>query len=255
MVGNRVVGVTEDPNDTPGPIGSQSPPPIAGSRGYDRLAAVYRPLEWWMFGDDLQRGRTALLDDLPPARQILVLGDGDGRLMQQIGRQSPDAMITSVDNSKGMLEHQQRRIQDVGATDRVRFVHQDARDFPCREASVDLLVMAFFLDCFTESDIDEFLPNWIRTVRPGGHVYVAEFAVPGSGWHAVRAKLMLAAMHCFFRWTTDFQNRRLVDLDCKLESQSLRKSKCRTRNKGLIQTQIWQRAGQPTSTGCNPGVR
>jgi hypothetical protein len=47
--------------------------------GFDRLASAYRALEFLAFGGDLERARFAYLDRLASSRDILLLGEGDGR--------------------------------------------------------------------------------------------------------------------------------------------------------------------------------
>lgn len=191
------------------------------ARGYDRLARVYGWLEHSLFGSRLQRARVSLLPDLPRSNRALILGDGDGRLLEQLCRTQPHCKFTSVDQSDEMLKLQRLRIEEIGSSENVEFVCADARNFRPVAQQYDLLVTAFFLDCFERQELSVLLGQWIRGLRPGGHLYFVDFAQPRSGWRRYRAACYLAIMHGFFRWQTGLPNRRLVDLDAALDEQPL----------------------------------
>src|SRR6185437_1080687 len=55
---------------------------------FDRLARVYRWMEWLSFGPYLSRCRRAFLPQLRDARRALVLGDGDGRFTAALLRRN-----------------------------------------------------------------------------------------------------------------------------------------------------------------------
>ena len=70
----------------------------------DRIARLYRWIEYATFGNTLQQRRTAFLRDVADARRVLVLGDGDGRFLEKLVRQNPRAHIDYVELSGRMLE-------------------------------------------------------------------------------------------------------------------------------------------------------
>ncbi|MCS7465234.1 methyltransferase domain-containing protein [Stieleria sp. ICT_E10.1] len=190
-------------------------------RGYDRLATVYRGLEICLFGNALHRARLALLDQLPRVDRALVLGDGTGRLLEQLCITQPDCRITSVDQSRQMLNHQKRRVERIGALDRVEFVQADARSYDVPENQFDLVVAAYFLDCFTEEELAGCLPRFLAGLRDEGIFYFVDFVWPPPGWRRRQATVYQWLMHRFFRWQTGLPNRRLVDLNAVLAKQSL----------------------------------
>src|SRR5690606_35643402 len=59
-----------------GAVVESGPPPPAG---FVRVARIYHALERLAFGRALERARFALLPALAGCRDVLVLGDGDGR--------------------------------------------------------------------------------------------------------------------------------------------------------------------------------
>lgn len=189
--------------------------------GYDRLASVYRPLETCLFGNSLQRARVSLLSALPKINSAIVLGDGDGRLLEQLCKTQPECRVTSVDQSSEMLKHQRRRVHRRKSDDRVNFLQLDAKDFCPPEGGCDLLVAAYFLDCFRADDLAVLLPQWLRGLRAGGLFYFVDFIQPSSGWRRHQSRVYQTLMHWFFRWQTGLPNRQLVDLDEILAAQDL----------------------------------
>jgi len=244
-------------------------------RGYDRLACFYHTTEWIAWGSELQKARVALLDRLSKefaaGSKILVLGDGNGRLLEQLIRipETATTTITSVDHSEAMLRRQRSRLAKFNKTTRVKcqveFVHADARSYSPSPGRYEVLVVPFFLDCFSESELSEHFPRWLAGLRAGGVLYYGDF-VPNAGsdcrsvlrtenagyarcrlgepsdilsrW---RAAVILWTMHVFFRWTTGLSNRRLVDIEPLFRSNGLVLVDERIGGKGMIATRIYRK--------------
>ena len=94
-------------------------PPVK-TNGYDRLAGVYRSLEWITFRWKLMHSRMALVSELTSTFEkangrsidrVLVLGDGDGRLLGQLRSILPEADFVALDSSKQMLHLQMKSFQ------------------------------------------------------------------------------------------------------------------------------------------------
>jgi ubiquinone/menaquinone biosynthesis C-methylase UbiE len=88
---------------------------------FDRLARIYRALEFVAFGRDLERARYCFLDQLASCRDILVLGEGDGRCLARLVHVAPAARIHCVDASAAMLACAARRLTDPATRARVQF--------------------------------------------------------------------------------------------------------------------------------------
>src|SRR5687768_10747406 len=99
---------------------------------FDRLAPHYRWMEWLLAGRKLQRCRTAFIDTLPPVRQALLLGEGNGRFLRAFLLGQPGARVTCLDASARMLQAARR---NVHASGRVNFVCCDVAEWkPPRNA-------------------------------------------------------------------------------------------------------------------------
>ena len=190
------------------------------------MAPAYQTIERLAFGGQLQRGRAALLGELPKWDQLLLMGDGDGRLLERLcghgwcavdGEAKPPGSlhagsITSVDQSEAMLRRQRHRVEAMDAAPHVDFIRADALEWTPPRGVYDVLVLPFFLDCFRRDELERKLPDWIAGLREGGVVYYVDFCLPEKGWQQCRAKLLLWTMHQFFRLQPGLENRRLVEV-------------------------------------------
>ncbi len=176
---------------------------------FDSLARAYRLLEVIAFGRTLERARFCMLDRLAGCRDILVLGEGDGRCLARLVSAVPAARIHCVDASAAMLDRAARRIAGTEAARRVTFVRADAfaADFP--PAGYDAVVTLFFLDCFRAEQVALLVERVAAAVKPGGLWLFADFAIPAAGLARIRARLVLAVLYAFFRWRTGLPAREL----------------------------------------------
>jgi len=140
---------------------------------YDRDAEDYERY-WAPVLDTSARG---LLDRVPsslasvrgPSFRIADVGTGSGVLALEALRRWPDASITGVDPSVGMLAMAARRAAAAGfAVDhpRLRWLEGDAAEMPIPDASVDLVISSFVLQLV--SDRAAALREMHRILRPGG---------------------------------------------------------------------------------------
>ena len=220
------------------------------STGYDRLAKHYQFLETLMFGTGLQRSRTALLESIPACQNALLLGDGDGRLLESFLSSQPECQITSIDQSPGMLERQQLRLAHHPQRSNVSWLQQDARHLSDDNSKFDLLIAAFFLDCLTPQELEQHLPHWLAKVVPGGWFYFVDFRLPDPGWKRVRGRCYLAMMHWFFRWQTDLPNRNLINLESVLDRYPIELVASRYRNHDLISSRLYRLPPMEPAPDC-----
>jgi SAM-dependent methyltransferase len=104
--------------------------------------------------------------DEPPAR-ILDLGTGTGNGAQLAAARFPDAEVTGVDMSAGMIAEAGRRLP-AELAGRVRFEVGDASALPFPDGAFDLVLLLNMIP---------FFPEIARLTAPGGAVAI----VHGSG--------------------------------------------------------------------------
>jgi cyclopropane fatty-acyl-phospholipid synthase-like methyltransferase len=170
---------------------------------FDGIARAYRWLEYLAFGPSLQRARVAHLAALATCRDILVVGDGDGRCLRALVMHAPGARIHCIDTSGAMLREAARRVPDTG--DHLSFECADVRAFDTQTRRWDAVVTMFVLDCLTSEEVQSVATKLSHALRSGGHWLFADFVIPARGWRRLRARLWIGCLYRFFRWRTGLE--------------------------------------------------
>lgn len=209
---------------------------------FDRIAAIYRWAEYLSLGPLLQRTRTALLSQLDDPRYALVLGDGDGRFLEQLLLRYPQCNALAVDISAAMLQRLQQRCARAipNAGTRLTIMQRSALDVDL-EPSTDLIVTHFLLDCFTQSEIEALIARFNSQLAPGALWLVSDFALPASPLLRPLARLYIAALYVSFRVLTGLRVRRLPNPHLAFRRAGLRCIVRRTFFFGLLYTELWRR--------------
>jgi ubiquinone/menaquinone biosynthesis C-methylase UbiE len=203
----------------------------------DPLARWYRFVEYCAFGQALERRRFAYLNRLAEARRVLILGEGDGRLLARLLGVAREASIDVVELSGEMIALARAR---VGSTDRVRFLQEDARLVDFGAAEYDGVVTCFFLDCFPEAEAHVLVERLARALKPGGVWLVSDFAIPPYGWRRWHAAVWIWTMYRFFRITTGLQTAWLPRIERLLASAGLTRVEREEERAGMMVSELWR---------------
>ncbi len=207
---------------------------------FDTLAPHYRWMESILAGNKLHRCRTAFLDDLPTARNILLLGEGHGRSLVECRRRFPNAHLTCVDASARMLDQARRNLaRHKLTTARVAFIHADALHWSPPAASNDLIVTNFFLDCFRAEQVEQIVAHLATAATPEANWLLADFQLPPAGWRRLRSRLIIGSLYTFFRVMTQLPARKLTPPDLFLERAGFRLQRRRESEWGLLHSDWW----------------
>ena len=209
---------------------------------FDLLAPHYRWMEFLLAGEKLQRCRTAFLDQVTTAQNVLIFGEGNGRFLVECRRRLPDAHITCVDSSKQMLAAARARLQHAGLGDeRVTFLHADALTWNAPGSVADLVVTHFFLDCFRADQLERIIAQLARAAHPNAIWLLADFQAPATGFARLRARVILKAMYAFFRTVTRLPARQLTPPDDILRRHGFKLRRRHESEWGLLRSDHWER--------------
>jgi len=219
-----------------------------GRVNFDRLARIYRLLEFLAFGRDLERARFAFLDRLADRNSILVLGEGDGRCLARLVRLTPLARIRCIDSSRAMLDRAKARLDRAGGKNQVTFECADvvSSEFPAE--TYDAVVTLFFLDCFEADTAKEIVERVSRSLRPDAVWLCADFALPERGFARWRARAWLALLYFFFRWETGLATRTLPPSEALIELAGFFPQDVLTLQAGLLRSVFFRRTLDPVTT-------
>jgi len=141
---------------------------------------------------------------------VLLLGEGNGRFLLEVLRRFPNASITCVEPSAGMRAEQQKRLQKQfrEMPSRLTIIPERFQDWSSGEARFDVLVTHFFLDLFTESEIDDIVSKIDRLAAPTGRICVAEFSEATSKWGWF-SRGLIRTMYRFFSLVANLKTERI----------------------------------------------
>jgi ubiquinone/menaquinone biosynthesis C-methylase UbiE len=207
---------------------------------FDIIAAPYRSLEYLTLGKTLENCRNHYLPQLIDRRHALVLGDGDGRFLAQLLTHNPHLHVNAVDTSSTMLQLMRKRCEEEAHNADIRLSthHADALTFPL-EGPYDLVVTHFFLDCFTQSEVDSLIARITPTLAPGALWLISDFRIP-TGLMRLPAKLLTRSLYLAFRILTGLRTTHLPDHVTPLKAFGLKRITHQHRLAGLLTTELWQ---------------
>lgn len=209
---------------------------------FDRLARVYRGLEFVLAGEVLQRARVAWLAETARAERILIAGDGPGRGAEAIRLAAPRAELTVIEQSPAMIAVARKRLARRGLAEGVRWITADVREVRAADLPAqDLIVTQFFLDCFDKRGVAQVVGGLAAMARPRATWLLADFRVPEAGWRRARAQAALALSHVFFRATTGLEARRVTPPDGELRRAGFSRRSRKMFSAGLVYSDCWTR--------------
>jgi SAM-dependent methyltransferase len=212
---------------------------------FDRVASIYRWAEYISLGPLLQQTRTRLLPHLAGSHRALILGDGDGRFTEQLLLHNPQCAVLAIDTSAAMLSHLRRRcVRSVpDCADRLHTLHQNALTLdPLNPLpNTDLVVSHFFLDCLTQSEVDQLTLRIASYLAPGSHWLVSDFTVPPNRFLRPFAAFYIRLLYIAFGLLTGLRVRHLPDPQTALRRAGFTRITRCTLLRGLLYTELWRR--------------
>ena len=104
--------------------------------------------------------------------EILDMATGTGDLAILLAERIPQAHVTGVDLSEGMLSIGREKAQRKGLSERIDFVRGDAETAFYGTGRFDVATAAFGVRNF--ENIPAGIVGMFRALKPGGHLFVLE---------------------------------------------------------------------------------
>jgi SAM-dependent methyltransferase len=206
---------------------------------FNRLASLYRWLEYLSFGPFLWRCRIHFLPQLAHCRHALVLGDGDGRFTARLLHANPQIRITAVDASPKMIAS----LQNAAAPHRNRLTTEvaDLRTWTPRGTEpYDLIVTHFFLDCLSTAEIAALTRRLTPFLAPDALWLISEFAIPESCFGRAIAAPLVFLLYRSFRLLTDLHQQALPEHHRALSASGWAIRSGYPHLKGLLVSELWE---------------
>jgi hypothetical protein len=210
---------------------------------FDRVARIYRAMEYLSFGPLLEHCRFFHLPRLGPARRALMIGDGDGRFTARLLAEHDGVRADAIDLSPAMLDLLHGRVAANGALGRLTLACADARAFTPSASDYDLVVTHFFLDCLTTGEAAQLIARVRPCLAPGAMWLVSEFAMPSRGRLRRRlAQSLIALLYAAFRLLTGLSVRSIPPWRNLLAEAGFTPAASRAWLGGILVSELWQLA-------------
>jgi ubiquinone/menaquinone biosynthesis C-methylase UbiE len=224
---------------------------------FDRVARIYRAMEYLSFGPLLERCRFFHLPSLQAARRALILGDGDGRFTARLLATHRGIRAHAIDASSAMLHLLQARVASRGAANRLTVLCADARSAASSASGCDLVVTHFFLDCLTPDETEALIARVRPFLTPEARWLVSEFAIPPRG--RIRrgfSRAAIASLYAAFRLLTGLAVRAIPPWRELLGRSGFTCTASHSWLGGLLVTELWQlpRATASARAPSHPAV-
>lgn len=109
-------------------------------------------------------------------KAILDVATGTGDMAIAAAKAAPEATITGVDISKGMLEVGVKKVAGLKLDDRIQLAEGDSEALPFDDGAFDVVMCAYGVRNFEH--LEAGLREMQRVLRPGGKVVILEFSQP-----------------------------------------------------------------------------
>jgi tRNA (cmo5U34)-methyltransferase len=186
---------------------------VKAQHGYNRIAVFYDLAARIFFFNRINKSQVTLVPFLPDFNSCLILGGGSGYFLQQILSQHKTARFVYVDLSDQMIQMAKNRIKRKLPEEFHRIEFRCASVEDIKNKSFDLIVCNYFLDLFTDEEVDLLLERFYsETLSSKGYVYFTDFVIPESHWMMKKmAEALLKVLYYIFRITTSIRSTQLPD--------------------------------------------
>lgn len=135
----------------------------AAAPAYDGATAQYEA-----------RAKAAALDAMAraPGESYLEVAVGTGMSIVEQVRGTGSAGIVGIDLTPGMISLARERLDAAGG-ETVPLLLADARFLPFRQGAFDCLFNSYMLDLIPGHDISQIVQEFLRVLRPGGRIVLA----------------------------------------------------------------------------------
>ena len=171
--------------------------------GFDNVAWIYDFLASIVFGNALRKAQYHYLNEIRDQDKVLIIGGGTGHILKAIEQRSIQCSIDYVEASEKMLQKAMKRKHNLS----VNFIHGIEQTIV--EKEYDVIITAFFLDCFKEERLVKVIEKLGATLVKGGKWLLTDFSLSENA-HFLK-KGLVKVMYLFFKVSCGLEANKLLD--------------------------------------------
>jgi ubiquinone/menaquinone biosynthesis C-methylase UbiE len=179
-----------------------------GQANFDFVAAFYPLLEQLVFGSTLSRARSFFIAQAAQGKNVLLIGEGNGRFLLETVMQTSTPAFTVVDSSARMLSAAARRAARIECCPKIEFFHADILDWQPALAHYDRIVTHFVLDLYRPYSMRRIIEKISRLATEDALWINVDFS---NANQRLCQSLLMWAQYRFFRICAGIEAPRLFD--------------------------------------------
>jgi ubiquinone/menaquinone biosynthesis C-methylase UbiE len=207
---------------------------------FDLVASLYPLLEQMVFGSKLSRARGSFIAQVTEGSRILLIGEGNGRFLFEVAKQTSSASITVIDASAQMLAAASRRIATIDRCWRIELIHADVFEWRSAAEGYDRIVTHFVLDLYPPDRIRQLIEKISQLAMEDCLWINVDF---NSENRSLAQKFLLWAQYRFFRIFAGIEAPRLFDTRPWIRKAKWEIVEKRLLDSGLISACLLSRTG------------
>lgn len=213
--------------------------------GFEPIAPYYDYLVQCTSGRLLSQQACSLFSELKTTTNVLVIGDGSGKITEQLLTEHSVAHLYYVEISPTLVSQAKRRLNKfVTATTQIDFIQQDIFETELPFQKIDIVLTPYFLDLWNDHQLDVLIRKIAMTLKENGLWYVADFnsdIYHNKGILNFLQRGLLRMLYLFFRWTVKLTTTRLPDIGLGFRNNGFIVMNQKCRGKGLLVTMVWKK--------------
>jgi ubiquinone/menaquinone biosynthesis C-methylase UbiE len=179
-----------------------------GQANFDFVAAFYPLLEQLIFGSTLSRARSFFISQATQGKNVLLIGEGNGRFLFETVMQTSTPAFTVVDSSARMLSAATRRVARIECRPKIEFFHADILDWRPPLAHYDRIVTHFVLDLYRPYSMRRIIEKISRIAAEDALWINVDFS---NANQRLYQRLLMWAQYRFFRICAGIEAPRLFE--------------------------------------------
>jgi len=201
---------------------------------YNTIAWFYDRLASFIFGKTLINTQLFLVNAIPPASRILIVGGGTGWILEEIAALHPVGLsVTYIDSSSKMIALAKKR--KCGAN-QVTFITGTIEAVKLT-GPFDIILTPFLFDNFTNKTLQKIFAGINAHLKPKGLWLYCDFHNTEVFWQ----KFLLKIMYLFFRLFCGIEATRLPDADACFAANHFKIAKQKTFMNGFLRACIYEK--------------
>ena len=142
--------------------------------GFNLIGKLYNPLKCLVLGNTPETIITHAISKSAPTGDILVIGGGGDNTTLELLKNPEVTSITLVDISSVLLEKAKHRLKGHLSQSKVKFKEVSFLNY-ATNLKFDGIICPFYLDLFTDKEVQENIKRFKDLLHPKGKVLVIDF--------------------------------------------------------------------------------